>query len=210
MTGAPDLPAPTLAEVAAFLLGEAPLDGLWYGEPDPKRRGEFWWRTPLRAALAAQSAPQQSAWVRAVDDAMVVSHLGVADEADDYETAKRKLNALLSHEQSVGAYFAEVSERERWESALSAVMPADFKDWHQNSPAERPEVAAWVITNLRQRLDEAEAIAAAQPADAALLRQALEALEVTTQPVRTASESHRYRATMAAIAALRERLDGER
>lgn len=40
---------------------------------------------------------------------------------------------------------------------LTAVMPADFKDWHQNAPAELPEVAAWVIENLRNRCEEAEA-----------------------------------------------------
>ena len=46
---------------------------------------------------------------------------------------------------------AMAAERERWESALGAVMPADFKDWHQNSAMERPAVAAWVIRNLRDR-----------------------------------------------------------
>lgn len=43
-----------LAEVHKFLLGEGPLDGLWYGDvkPDaPTKR--YWWRTPLRAAIAA-------------------------------------------------------------------------------------------------------------------------------------------------------------
>lgn len=43
------------------------------------------------------------------------------------------------------------AERERWEAALGAVMPADFKAWHQNSAMERPAVAAWVIRNLRDR-----------------------------------------------------------
>jgi hypothetical protein len=30
-------------------------------------------------------------------------------------------------------------------------MPPDFKDWWQNSKDEWPEIAAAVITNLRQR-----------------------------------------------------------
>ena len=34
-------------------------------------------------------------WVRAVDEELVVSHLGVADEIDSYETAKHKLNMLI-------------------------------------------------------------------------------------------------------------------
>lgn len=43
------------------------------------------------------------------------------------------------------------AERERWERALGAEMPADFKCWRQNAASERPEVAAWVIRNLRER-----------------------------------------------------------
>ena len=40
---------------------------------------------------------------------------------------------------------------------LTLVMPADFKDWHNNNDEELPEVAAFVIANLRQRLEwEAE------------------------------------------------------
>ena len=34
-------------------------------------------------------------WLRAVDEALVVTHLGVADAEDSYETAKRKLNELI-------------------------------------------------------------------------------------------------------------------
>ena len=54
------------------------------------------------------------------------------------------------------------ARNEDWETRLSAVMPADFKDWHQNSRNEWPEVAAAVIENLRERVEEAEAQAAAQ------------------------------------------------
>ena len=50
----------------------------------------------------------------------------------------------------------------RWESALGAVMPADFKCWHQNAKSELPEIAAGVIENLRQRESDAwEQMAAA-------------------------------------------------
>ena len=34
-------------------------------------------------------------WLRAVDEAMVVTHLGVANEDDSYEIAKHKLNNLI-------------------------------------------------------------------------------------------------------------------
>lgn len=40
-----------------------------------------------------------------------------------------------------------------YDTRLSAVMPADFKDWHQNSKAEWPEIAAGVITNQREHID---------------------------------------------------------
>lgn len=41
-----------LKEITAFLLGEAPLEGVWFGGKHPTRRGEFWWRSLLREAVA--------------------------------------------------------------------------------------------------------------------------------------------------------------
>jgi len=41
----------TMKEVAAFLLGEASLDGYWFGERHPI--SPFWWRERLRAAQPA-------------------------------------------------------------------------------------------------------------------------------------------------------------
>ena len=46
----------TMKEVAAFLLGEASLDGYWFGERHPI--SPFWWRERLRAAQPA-TAPEQ-------------------------------------------------------------------------------------------------------------------------------------------------------
>jgi hypothetical protein len=43
-----------------------------------------------------------------------------------------------------------------YDDELSKVMPPDFKDWWQNSKDEWPEIASWVITNLRERLEESE------------------------------------------------------
>ena len=34
--------------VIAFLLGEGPLDGVWFGEKHPTEFGNFWWRKHLR------------------------------------------------------------------------------------------------------------------------------------------------------------------
>lgn len=47
---------------------------------------------------------------------------------------------------------------DKWEQALTAVMPADFKDWHENSKEEWPDIAALVIKNQRDALAEAHAI----------------------------------------------------
>lgn len=53
-------PAPDLATVHAFLLGEGPLDGFHFGgsnTADPRPR--YWWRAQLREAIAAAPAPQR-------------------------------------------------------------------------------------------------------------------------------------------------------
>ena len=47
-----------------------------------------------------------------------------------------------------------------YDRRLSEVMPADFKDWHDNGPKEWPEVAAGTIKRLRERLEQAEGKAA--------------------------------------------------
>ena len=49
----------------------------------------------------------------------------------------------------------ELERLHRYDKELSSVMPPDFKDWHQNSKEEWPELAAWVIKNLRERIEEA-------------------------------------------------------
>jgi len=63
--------APTLAEVITFLLGEGPLDGVWFGDRHPTKKGAFWWRKYLRAVAEggkAQSSVERDAarydWLR--------------------------------------------------------------------------------------------------------------------------------------------------
>lgn len=58
-------------------------------------------------------------------------------------------------------------ELSTWETELSAVMPLDFKDWHQNVKSEWPKIAASVITSLRER--ETFAFAAMERAQLASL-----------------------------------------
>lgn len=48
----------SLQDVVAFLLGEGPLDGVWFGEKPVGERGQYWWRKHLRAASrSALAAP---------------------------------------------------------------------------------------------------------------------------------------------------------
>jgi hypothetical protein len=45
----PSEPTPALrADVLAFLRGEAPLDGVWFGDAHPVYGDRFWWRVYLR------------------------------------------------------------------------------------------------------------------------------------------------------------------
>ena len=61
MTNATD----ALRDVIAFLLGEAPLEGRWFGDDatfvDGQYRQRFWWRKRLQAAFAALATPAGSA-----------------------------------------------------------------------------------------------------------------------------------------------------
>ena len=64
----------------------------------------------------------------------------------------------------VSAATAEAAQRleeqqeriKQWHNALTPLMPSDFKCWHQNTPNEWPEVAAWVITSQRERIAQLE------------------------------------------------------
>jgi len=40
----------------AFLIGAAPLDGVWFGERHPTEKGLFWWRKHLQAAVEDDTA----------------------------------------------------------------------------------------------------------------------------------------------------------
>ena len=71
-----------------------PSNGLWeqdgYGDnPDAN---------PLYALPGAQAQPAPSipeGWLRAIDEALVVAHIGVANADDTYEEAKAKLERLI-------------------------------------------------------------------------------------------------------------------
>lgn len=59
MTPITELPA-KLDAVLEFLYGADQLEGLWYGDdPKPQGKAPFWWRSKLRAAIAADREEQR-------------------------------------------------------------------------------------------------------------------------------------------------------
>lgn len=52
----PELNPHELPDVIQFLLGQAPLDGVWYGEKAPPNCLPFWWRNKLRALFTRTNA----------------------------------------------------------------------------------------------------------------------------------------------------------
>ena len=71
-----------------------------------------------------------------------------------FEDARTEAVALRATEQNLTEQLAA------WKAALTPLMPGDFKDWHDNHDSELPQVAAFVVENLRARIAELEA---AQP-----------------------------------------------
>lgn len=74
-------------------------------------------------AIALYTAPPvpsvPDGWIRAIDEAMVVHHIGIADRADSYEVAKKKLNALLAITSDIARDCSEppadvARDAERW------------------------------------------------------------------------------------------------
>lgn len=54
------------------------------------------WKAAKRHEAQAQPAPSiPDGWLRAIDEALVVAHIGVANESDTYEQAKAKLDSLI-------------------------------------------------------------------------------------------------------------------
>jgi hypothetical protein len=70
---------------------------------------------PWVADWLLEEHPQHAepvAWLRVVDEAMIVHECGVVDPADNYETAKNKLNTLLCIVQDAGNYFSKQQQAE--------------------------------------------------------------------------------------------------
>lgn len=77
-----------LREVVAFLLGEGPLDGQWFGDSPPDgQKGAFWWRHRLRQALVAAALSSPAPEPGAQPDTRSMSELEAWTGTDDFDTA---------------------------------------------------------------------------------------------------------------------------
>jgi hypothetical protein len=53
-------------ELRAFLIGAGPLDGVWFGDRHPTRKGAFWWRNFLPDAAPPEqpaARPEPIGWI---------------------------------------------------------------------------------------------------------------------------------------------------
>lgn len=85
--------------------------------------------------------PKSCGWIRAIDEAMVTHHLGVADIVDDYEAAKKKLNTLLSLNQDIGEYFsAKAPAPSVPDEQLQAAFDRGLKAGNEQAIAQQIEI----------------------------------------------------------------------
>ena len=133
-------------DVVRFLLGEGPLDGLWFGDLSPDLRGAFWWRNPLRLSMHPASPSASAQQIQ--NDTLSELQFGLALLANEsgenltkpewLESVKKwahdmnaSLDASPSHE---GDIHKEVEQQhERSESKIAealAALPSGAPTYH--------------------------------------------------------------------------------
>jgi hypothetical protein len=107
-------------------------------------------------------ASTQIGWLRAIDEAMVVSHIGVANADDSYETAKEKLNNLICFHTDV---------------ATDSAVNGGFKlvPVEQNEEIERLRAK---VTTLTETIEAARTAMSAAPAWHEMHRVAIDQLKM--------------------------------
>jgi hypothetical protein len=95
----------------------------------------------LYTAPPAPSVPD--GWMRAIDEALVVHHIDIADSSDGYEEAKKKLNELLAINSDIArdcseppADVARDAERYRWLREERFDKPYAVTNEHMNAVYE--------------------------------------------------------------------------
>lgn len=83
------------------IVGTYGVDGYVSAQPAPALKSEnvsFIDTSRLEGVVSTEivhSYPPPSGWLRAIDEALAVAHIGVANESDTYEQAKTKLDTLI-------------------------------------------------------------------------------------------------------------------
>lgn len=89
----PDAPYPGMSEAFEQHFSQSFTDREWRAESATWAAA---WKAAKRHEAQAQPAPIiPEGWLRAIDEALVVTHLGVANAHDTYEQAKAKLDSLI-------------------------------------------------------------------------------------------------------------------
>ena len=106
-----------LDTIFKFLLGESPLDGLWFGERRPDR-GQWWWRTNLREAFNeyATAIAARDLWMERAGAALLM----IPDDklCGDLRAAKER---LTEQRQTLEAQLAAaIAERENLQAEKRA------------------------------------------------------------------------------------------
>lgn len=141
-----------MAEVVRFLMGEAPLEGRWFDEPDPHVGGAYWWRKHLTEALAQQP----TATSETVNVIGMPEFDGLLDHIYEHGTAAEgvieKANALAR------AVIARYAPQQR--AAVDAAMVKRFLEAFQNTPgdeaigADEKVVRRWLAAALATQHQE--------------------------------------------------------
>jgi hypothetical protein len=87
-------------DVMKFLLGEGPLDGVWFGYPHPTERGMFWWRKYLRQYIT-QNQPNSGNMVlcgEGHNEAVIVHGDNTITKDQSQTTTLTAPNELLGNE----------------------------------------------------------------------------------------------------------------
>ena len=89
----PDAPYPGMADAFERHFSQSFTDREWRTESATWAAA---WKAAKRHEAQARPAPSiPEGWLRAIDEALVVAHIGVANESDTYEQAKAKFNNLI-------------------------------------------------------------------------------------------------------------------
>lgn len=105
----------------------------------------------MRDALAQAPAEGDEALLKAIADRLHAPGYLARDVAERHAAAV--LETIKSFQPQPKGTDGNHATVEQWEAAMSAVMPADLKDWWQNSRREWPAVAAGVIESQRADRD---------------------------------------------------------